>query len=243
VVVGPASGRVKRGNAVEIEDEIFPVAHRGRVMLVAGQPHCKRREEGEMLRNRGALLGGGRGCGPLPVPRCHPPPPSPRKVWELLSSFPGSGVGAPRGQSLSRWQGGKSGVGGGGRGFRGVPHHPRVGSGLHPRPYDPPRPLCVEHRLRRGRRCGRGGMPTGWVSASHSRVGRHTHRCLSVPPPACSSECGVGLAPTRGVAGGGGCAGRRCAVFWMRRSHLSPVPTFAPSSRSLPRSREVFPSP
>lgn len=41
VVVGPAGRRVEGRNAVEVEDEIFSVADRGRVMLVARQPHCK----------------------------------------------------------------------------------------------------------------------------------------------------------------------------------------------------------
>lgn len=57
VVVRSTSGRVKRRNAIKIEDKIFPVAHRGGVMLVARQSHCKRRKE-EPLRSRVALLGG-----------------------------------------------------------------------------------------------------------------------------------------------------------------------------------------
>lgn len=41
MVVGPAGRRVEGRNAVEVEDEIFSVADRGRVMLVARQPHCR----------------------------------------------------------------------------------------------------------------------------------------------------------------------------------------------------------
>lgn len=52
VVVGAAGRGVERGNAVEVEDKIFPVAHRGGVMLVAGQTHCKRKKQRERLRKR-----------------------------------------------------------------------------------------------------------------------------------------------------------------------------------------------
>lgn len=41
MVVGPAGRRVEGRNAVEVEDEIFSVADRGRVMLVARQSHCR----------------------------------------------------------------------------------------------------------------------------------------------------------------------------------------------------------
>lgn len=57
MVVRSTSGRVKRRNAVKIEDKIFPVTHRGGVMLVARQSHCKRRKQQELLRSRVALLG------------------------------------------------------------------------------------------------------------------------------------------------------------------------------------------
>lgn len=58
VVVGSTSGRVKRRNTIKIENKIFPVTHRGRVMLVARQSHCKKKKEEEVLRSRVALLGG-----------------------------------------------------------------------------------------------------------------------------------------------------------------------------------------
>lgn len=61
VVVGAAGRGVERGNAVEIEDKIFPVAHRGGVMLVAGQSHCKRKKQREGLRKRTSLGGIPRG--------------------------------------------------------------------------------------------------------------------------------------------------------------------------------------
>lgn len=49
VVVGPAGGGVEGRNAVEVEDEVFSVAHRRRVVLVPRQAHCK--ERGESFRN------------------------------------------------------------------------------------------------------------------------------------------------------------------------------------------------
>lgn len=39
VIIRPTGRGVERRNAVEVEDEIFPVAHRGGVMLVARQSH------------------------------------------------------------------------------------------------------------------------------------------------------------------------------------------------------------
>ncbi|EOA98899.1 hypothetical protein Anapl_04197 [Anas platyrhynchos] len=63
VVVRAASRRVKGRNAVKIEDKILPVAHRGRVMLVARQSHCKRRREEELFRNQPP------GAGNLGAPR------------------------------------------------------------------------------------------------------------------------------------------------------------------------------
>ena len=45
VVVGAAGRGVEGGDAVEVEDEVFPVAHRRGVVLVSREPHWKGREE------------------------------------------------------------------------------------------------------------------------------------------------------------------------------------------------------
>lgn len=81
VVVRAASRRVKGRNAVKIEDKILPVAHRGRVMLVARQSHCKRRREEELFRNQVAHPHGGEAS------------PCPCSVMEL--PFPGKSVPCP----------------------------------------------------------------------------------------------------------------------------------------------------
>lgn len=39
VVVGAAGRGVEGGDAVEVEDEVFPVAHRRGVVLVSREPH------------------------------------------------------------------------------------------------------------------------------------------------------------------------------------------------------------
>ena len=39
VVVGAAGRGVEGGDAVEVEDEVFPVAHRRGVVLVPREPH------------------------------------------------------------------------------------------------------------------------------------------------------------------------------------------------------------
>ena len=45
VVVGAAGRGVEGGDAVEVEDEVFPVAHGRGVVLVSREPHCKGRDE------------------------------------------------------------------------------------------------------------------------------------------------------------------------------------------------------